>query len=179
MLKRLAPIFFLFFILLTIGGYYPLFKIEQWQLHEKVKSLIKNDISESKLHLLDFTEGENIDWENKGEELCYKNNMYDVVKSKKENGHTLFYCLTDNEETELFSQLDQMAQKENSTPASNGKNTINLVKNMLSLSYVAAENISIPYLHTNALNRSAAHLFNYSAGFSETAKQPPKGARLV
>lgn len=105
-----------FIMLLNAIGYYPLFKIKQWQVHEEMKSLIRSSLPDDKLKCVTVSVNEEykIHWEWEWEdeqEFTYEGNLYDVIRTSMEGNTTHYYCIQDTQETNLFAQLDQEVER--------------------------------------------------------------------
>jgi hypothetical protein len=111
------PLLLSFTLLLNAIGYYPLFKIRQWQVHEEMKTQIRSALTKDQLQCLAFnTENQqNIHWEWDWEgqkEFTYQGKRYDVVRTNTVNKTTYYYCIQDTQEEQLFAQLDEEVERE-------------------------------------------------------------------
>ena len=43
-------------------------------------------------------------------EISYAGKMYDIVKTEKKDGHTLYYVISDNKEDELLNSISELAK---------------------------------------------------------------------
>lgn len=96
-------------------GYYPLFKIKQWQIRTEMKAAIKNSLSNEHLKCITVTSSNSNDlvWEEYDErEFTYQHNKYDVVRVEKSAGATSYYCIQDTQETKLFAELDEDVKRQ-------------------------------------------------------------------
>ena len=105
MRKTLAVIVTLVF-LFNLGGYYFWFGFRQYCIRKEIKQQIRNGLGEDELTVIIF-EGKNgagLDWIRPGKEFNFKGKMYDVVKSKVNNGKTFYFCINDKKEKKLIDQ---------------------------------------------------------------------------
>jgi hypothetical protein len=51
-------------------------------------------------------------WIEKNKEFRYENNMYDVIKIKRRNDTTFYYCFNDTRERNLISYLKELVQEQ-------------------------------------------------------------------
>jgi hypothetical protein len=63
-----------------------------------------------------------IRWIRENKEFIYNQEMYDVVKTKTENGTVYYYCINDSKEKQLISDFDKLSKKK--TDASKSKSLI-------------------------------------------------------
>jgi len=106
---KIIALFLLLGIYLYITvGYTCSFFILRYKLKKEIKKLIKSSLSEKDLEVIRInkTELQNIKWKERGKEFVYKNNMYDIVKIENRGDCTVYYCINDKKEKELFSDLD-------------------------------------------------------------------------
>jgi hypothetical protein len=107
-----------------------IFKIQQYQIRKEIKHLIKLGVPDNQLvHISISTKNKSqLEWKH-SKEFRYKGNMYDVVKIEIVNDSTTLYqCVSDQQETILFANLDEQVKK-NMDSKNNGSNPIkNLFK---------------------------------------------------
>lgn len=120
-MKRLYAIFFLAIFGLSQYGHLALFKIIQHDIKKEIRTKIKNGIDSEYLFLIKLPvkkcKNDNPDLKWKGDdELWYKDNLYDVVKSHVKNDTLNVYCVNDKMEEELLASLGKVlnnSQKHN------------------------------------------------------------------
>lgn len=129
-LKKTLAILTLFLFAFNAGGYLFVFKIKQYQLKKEIKQQIKAGISEEVLTLitLDSETSSTIVWKDE-HEFILKGQMYDVVRKGTDNkGNALLYCITDTQETLLFAELNNLANKKQSEKTKSAyKQIVNLI----------------------------------------------------
>lgn len=113
-MKKLLSIVLLAVLLYHIGGIFVVFKFQQNAIRKEIKTAIKQGVPKEELHLLTFTAAnyQELEWHNH-KEFRYRGVMYDIVR--KTINHTTsvtFECVSDTDETELFKDLDQLADQE-------------------------------------------------------------------
>lgn len=104
-------------VLLSATGPMLFFKVKQLQVRHEIKQKIKAGVDEKDLHLIKIPlvlekERNDIFKRIDSKEFRYKGNMYDIVKQEKHESETWYYCIADEEEEELFAQLDELVEKE-------------------------------------------------------------------
>ena len=134
-MKRIISIIFLFLLVMKIGGYFAFLTIQQIIFREEAKEKILHHLPANKLTKLSFSDQEiqAIDWEETNKEFYYEGNLYDVVKIEFEQKNCIIFCLADENETEIYSELQQMSKAQNDEiPV---KNTMISFLNLLNLKY--------------------------------------------
>lgn len=115
-MKKTLAILTLILFAFNAGGYLFVFKIKQYQIKKEIKQQIKAGISDENLTVIKLTSETRtqMEWKDK-HEFIYKGQMYDVVREAKDiQGNTLLYCITDTQETLLFAELNNLANKKQS-----------------------------------------------------------------
>lgn len=112
-MKKVFPLFFLAIFLFNTAGYYVVFKAQQYQIKNEIASSIKAGIYTSELTTIAIPTNElsSIEWMESGEEMNYKGQLYDVVKSTKTPNSVTYYCINDSKESSLFSCLTDHINK--------------------------------------------------------------------
>lgn len=121
-MKRIAAIFFFFSIFLSQVGYYILTSYQQYQVKKEVKrQLLASSLHESEMDIFVLQEfNDKLQWEEEGREFYFEGEMYDVVRTKEQNGKTVLYCLKDKKEKELLDHLVKLV-KDNRKNSRSGK----------------------------------------------------------
>jgi hypothetical protein len=137
MLKRAIAIAFLIIFTFSMVGFFLVFKIQQYQVRKEIKHLIKNGLPETQLVQININSRNQseLKWEDENE-FRYQGAMYDVVRiEKKDDSTIIYYCVSDEQETILFANLDEQVKK-NMDSKNNGINPIkNLFKILSTLHY--------------------------------------------
>ncbi len=172
-MKKTLTIFLLLIFAYNAGGYLLIFKIQQSRIRKEIKQQLKTGVSDVDLKLIilnDQTENQ-IEWKDENE-FSLHGILYDIVKrTKDENGVSMFYCITDDQETALFAGLNDQVNK-NTDARKNEKNALtNFFKLQSTLS-------SIPEYKANlsALEQKNYALISYfySAPAIDILSPPPK-----
>lgn len=175
MFQRLIALFILFTMLVKIGGYYPIFMVERWHIRKEIKRSIKSSIPEKDLHRISFSKstGE-INWVREGKEFSVNGQMYDIVKSEECLDTIHYYCISDDEETELFAHLDERTKKQmENDPAAARRPVKQLLKIVTSLFYLPVTEQFNGSFSSRFKGHSAYSVF-YPSVYYEKATPPPK-----
>ena len=134
-MKRLISIIFLCLLVMKIGGYFTFLTIQQIIFREEAKEKILQHLPTNKLTKLRFSDHEfhAIDWEETNQEFYYEGNLYDVVRIEFEQKNHIIFCIADENETEIYSELQQMSKAQNDEIPI--KNTVISFLNLLNLKY--------------------------------------------
>ena len=104
-------------MLLQAAGCLFIFKIRQYEIRREIKQRIKAGAPDQELSLIKIPKTleekphpafRRID---EGE-FRYDGNMYDVVRQEAHGDTTWYYCLSDEKETQLFANLDDLVKRE-------------------------------------------------------------------
>ena len=78
------------------------------KVQSDIKKQIKEGVPESELHVISFSKGYSPDWVKPDKEFRLNGRMYDVVRTEEDLSKTTYYCVDDQQETKLFTSLDQL-----------------------------------------------------------------------
>lgn len=94
-------------------------------LHKKsIKKQIRSKLSNAELEAISLTDNYHvIHWLKPEKEFLFNGEMYDVVRSKIENGKIVLYCINDKEEKALVDNYN-LITKHNSSSDKKGKHTV-------------------------------------------------------
>lgn len=104
-------------MLFQAAGYLFVFKIQQYQIRQEIKQQIKAGVPEAELVLLKIPKTleekphptfQRID----KREFRYDGKMYDIVRQEGHGDTTWYYCLSDEKETQLFANLDELVEQD-------------------------------------------------------------------
>ncbi|MCF1715674.1 hypothetical protein L0U88_13635 [Flavihumibacter sp. RY-1] len=129
-MRTITGIFLLIVFSSNITGLLVVFKLQQLQIRREIKRQIKKGVPENELHLITVKQGqeEQLDWQNE-KEFIYKGTFYDVVRKETgAAGTTLYYCINDTQEEELFANLDALIKQYSEKQQSKGKMAKKLLK---------------------------------------------------
>ncbi len=65
-----------------------------------------------------------IEWEEKGKEFWLNGNLYDVVKKLKTAESVTFHCINDNQEKELFANLEELINRQMNSDAQSNNTSL-------------------------------------------------------
>jgi hypothetical protein len=87
-------------------GFFTYFEWKRYQVRKEVKKAIKQSVPESQLTQFHFTNHEvhQLKWV-KSHEFILNGHYFDVIHKVKNNNGYFFKCISDDQETVLFSQL--------------------------------------------------------------------------
>ena len=174
-LKKLVSIFLVFLILYNMLGYIVVFKSYQYAIRKEVKNRIKDAIPENEFTVIRLT---NDDVQNgkKGftkiddKEFSLSGKLYDIVRSQVSGDTTIFYCINDSKEEQLFANLDEHVKRQMDTsgPLRDRANTLlkNLVKQALLYNYSFA--VPESDAHTYSITNT-----NLPEFFNKNVPNPP------
>lgn len=114
----------------------------QLKVRKEIKTILKKTVPEHELHLISFSRKsiKDIDWKKEGKEFRHKGIMYDVVKYKQDSDSVFYYCINDQQETRLFSHLDDLINKQiDDDKSANGRMAKNLFKLFAPFKYISGE----------------------------------------
>lgn len=168
-MKKAFTISLLLFFVLEITGFYPVFKLSQWNLRKEMKSLIKAGVPESELHVLPFSRRDLacLTWEREGKEFRKNGQMFDVVRRVDKKDTVILYCVNDKQESVLFANLDEILSKNAEKNGHHGK-----ISKLLTLTFVVPEKLHAPrqfYVYTSF----PSCIVNSYKSPSEKIKLPP------
>ncbi len=129
-IKKITSILLVLMLLLNSMGYFFIFETARFWIQKDVKKQIKAGVPESELSVISISETDmsqgnsGFRWVKKNKEFVFQNQMYDVVRSDCFNGQYTFYCIHDEQETQLFANLNNMVQRELTTSRIPQKTTL-------------------------------------------------------
>ncbi len=106
-LKKLISILTVIVVLFNAFGNLIVLKSIQYNIYREVRSDYIKNIPDSKLIKITINNNSNQTIQFiESDEFVYNNNMYDVVRKVTKENCTEYYCLNDNKETELYTNLN-------------------------------------------------------------------------
>ncbi len=108
-MRKAASLFLLCIFLFNTVGYYIAFMAVQYEVKTEMESKIRSGVNTDGLTMIAINKKDlsNIEWTERNEEMRYKGELYDVVKSAETNASVTFYCINDSKENTLFTTLDE------------------------------------------------------------------------
>jgi hypothetical protein len=109
MYRRSLAFFLLLVLLLPLAGSFFLFQYRQIAIKKELKRKIKQGLPDSELISMVLTpeilNSKSFEWHN-SHEFRLNGRMYDIIKTNKKGNQTEYKVVWDNDESELFSQLE-------------------------------------------------------------------------
>jgi hypothetical protein len=122
LLKKLALISFLIIIFLSQCGYYCFCAFQVFQAKEAAREQRLKEIPENLLTKIRIIDNDRtIQWEEEGKEFQVDGEMYDVVKTKFEDGIQYMFCLADKKEDLVLAALEKLIRSNADNAAHQGK----------------------------------------------------------
>jgi hypothetical protein len=153
-------------LLLQSAGPMFLLQLQQKQVRREMKRLIRAGLPEEKLRRFEFVAhdrllgGERVEWI-EPHEFRYRGVMYDIARTEHEDGPTVHgrtvhgttvhYCVRDDAETALYTQLDRLAREETNQNPERRRQSTRLMQ-QLQLPALVAESY-IPNAEITAVRR--------------------------
>ena len=116
-MRRFISFLLLVFIFFETAGTLVIFELQRFQIRREVKQHLKAGVEKIDLVLLKIPiileqqPNKNFRRIHKGE-FRYRGRMYDIVRQENHGETTWYYCISDEEETQLYASLDDMVTKE-------------------------------------------------------------------
>jgi hypothetical protein len=98
-------------------AYWGVFLSLKHEIKKEISNYISANVPDEKLCVIVlplksyYSKTSEFKWIEPGKEFCYKNSMYDIVRSRINDNNICFYCINDIKETELFASLYQFIEK--------------------------------------------------------------------
>ncbi len=168
---RLASISVLSILLINIAGYYPVYKIQQWQIRKEIKKKIKASVPEDELYRIKVTKNSTeLEWVREDKEFIYDGKMYDIVRCESSGDSITYFCINDTQEMMLFQKLDELVQKNMDSDSSeepeqnddfgHRRPVKRAAKIFYSLHYLLSENIQFSnYRFSSPLHRDLENFY--------------------
>lgn len=166
----------IFALLFNMSGAYLIFESARFNIRKEVKQRIKAGVPADQLFTLRFrtcdilkgTAG--IQWK-ESNEFSYNGLMYDIVKKNIDGEYTIYECINDKQEDQLFAKLDELVKK----TTSKNKNVPQRTRIMLQLLiHEAMINEQTKYdIDIQSITFSSNNNFLTRAIFDEVPTPPP------
>lgn len=174
--KSSIPFFLAFLFLVQSVGFIAYFHLEKRAIHKAIKLKLKQGVPEDQLIDFVFNDQEikQLIWKKKNE-FVYKDQFYDIVRTRKSaDGKTHFSCVSDNQETELFKQMNQYITKNLADPDSD--NPVSSLFEIVQTPFILPNQPSI-FEKNRPISENIHHNFHYRPFETEWIKntifQPP------
>jgi hypothetical protein len=111
--KKLPAILLVLAVCFNPAAYHLMFRLKQTEIRKQIKMAIKAGVPDEELTVFRLTELNAVDFEwIHSREFRFRGMMYDVVREEAgADGERILHCVTDIQETRLFSRLDETARK--------------------------------------------------------------------
>ena len=125
---------------------------------------------DSHLEIIEYTNA--VKWEEEGKEFRIKDEFYDVICIKKQNGKIFLYCLNDKNEEDLVRNFDKTIKS--AADNEKGKNDKHSFK------FPLPDQLIIYFVSSGPLGNTVLHhYFNYTTTLVSNCREiiipPPRG----
>ncbi len=175
-MKKTFAVFILLIFAFNITGMYIPFYLVRSFIRDEMNERAKEDIKAESLVKFTFSAKEiqeGFTWSRNGREFEFGNKMYDIVKTETSGDKVVYYCLRDNDETNLNNIFNVLVKKDNEK---NTKGNINFTK-VLSKFNLSTNSIIIHSPHPAF--QSARIRYFYQSLHNEVISPPPERFLLV
>jgi len=172
-LKKIIAIACVVMLAFSLGGYYLVIVVQQQRVKQEIKRQIKQGVPESELTKVHVTAETNylLCWKH-DKEFRYKGTMFDVVRTEiREDGSTVYYCITDTQETDLFAQLDRLVQKSMAGKSRGAQPFFNYLKTFTAIPITVTLK---PVDYARKMKEFRKYAWLYQAPWSDIQSPPPK-----
>lgn len=117
MKKALSYSLLLLFVF-NLLAYYPFYLMKRAEIKREMKQYIKSDNYKKQLTVFTFDKKvySLLEWEDRGKEFKYLNNMYDVVSKEMDGEKNItIRCIQDKQEGKLLAFLNKQSQENSSS----------------------------------------------------------------
>ncbi|CAN5570908.1 hypothetical protein BH10BAC1_BH10BAC1_07590 [soil metagenome] len=173
-MKKIAVFSLLAIFIFNTVGYYFVFKLNQSCIKQEVKTHLKHNLSDDKLTIIIVLKSDlkKVEWLEDGKEMRYDNNLYDVVKKTESESSVTFYCIDDDQETQLFADLDNHIQTYITNNSQKDTHSKKLIDHLIKLYF-----IQLPVLKFNKTENEMDYsicLLNYQSKYFQIDSPPPE-----
>jgi len=178
-MKKILSILFLVVFVYNLAGFFIVFKFEQYAVKSDIKSLLRKNIPDSKFEMIRISNAEIISgtsdfrYLDDNNEFFYKGRLYDIARSSNDGTTTVFYCINDKNEEQLFTQLEEHIQRNSDQNIPGKSQTANLLKGMIK-DYILHKS-AVLFSFTNSDVIFCEKQQCLSEQFTSVFTPPPKG----
>jgi hypothetical protein len=153
-------------------GYFFIFKCLQSDIKEQVAQNIQS-LSSNALKIIAFNKKDikKINWIEEKEEMRYDGEMYDVAKTRETSDSIIYYCMSDENEDRLYSELEDHVTNHVILPESNPASK-KITSESINLYFTDEYHFSFD-LTSSSLSHLSIHS-NYLPVYIERDAPPPK-----
>jgi hypothetical protein len=179
MFQRFIYILITLVLVIKIAGFYPLFKIKQWDIRENIEMMIEKHIFNEPLIQISIPSKNvnSLKWEREGKEFWYEGNLYDIVRSEIEGGMTHFYCINDTHETKLNHDFQAFINRESNTSNDSDMSVTDFLKKIVKTYYPSSfksnEDVKWVVLPNKSLDFISYFDF-YKSTYLQSIEPPPE-----
>ena len=152
--KQLLSFLLLALFSFNVIGYYFAFLVLDDANRTEMQTLVSQKTITETL-LIQRSEIQNVVFEEKGKEMQYNGEMYDIKDFSAEGDHFIFHCIHDTKETQLVGGLNAHTNYNSTTAPSSGKkqndSSKNPVKDLFFVSNDLPEKISVHFEFPSAI----------------------------
>ena len=179
MYLRLLFLSVLCLCVLKIAGYLPVFKIEQWLIHEEMEANMKESLENEHLERISISDENQhkLKWERVGKEFWYEGKLYDIVRSDIQEGVTHYYCIDDTAETHLVYQFIKHLKKQTDDSDNEGMSLNDFFKKILKVYFLPPYYPQNPIIVIENVKRNKVltpYINHYASMFYNRIDPPPK-----
>jgi hypothetical protein len=135
-MKKLLSILFLLVFLFNLAGYYIVFTVLQQSARNEMKAFIKKNPQLDELEKIVISDKEMnsasaIKFQDDNNEIVFNDKLYDIVCETRDGENTIFYCINDKNEEQLFAGLNEHIKLNFEENGPLKKQSIELIKNII------------------------------------------------
>jgi hypothetical protein len=153
------------------------FKVQQYSIKQEIKQKLKKGVPKNELFTFTFSEDEieaNKEIEFIEEhEFRYKGKMYDIVYQQRQNGKIIYQCVSDEQETTLFAQLEQLVEEQSKKNQEKNQQLFKLLNFQFIVSNISISKLIFPY------NEFSSNLYHYSIKTCDSKITSPPPQHLI
>jgi len=175
--QRVNSLFLLLLMLFQSMGTLFIFKTQQYQIRKEIKHRIKVGVVEEELVLIEISvtllekPSHTFRWIHE-KEFCYYGHMYDIVRKEKHGDTIIFYCLSDEKETQLFANLNELVKRDmnQNTERKEQRTKLLHLLSSLFLSHYGC----VPFVDTTGEAESTNYFFSLKTWIEPPLTPPPQ-----
>jgi hypothetical protein len=176
-MRNVISILLLVLALFQAAGHLIIFKIQQYEICKEIKRQIKAGVPEEVLVLLKIPRtleaAPNSIFQRIHErEFRYDDKLYDIVRQETHGDTTWYYCLSDEKETQLFANLDELMKRDMNRNAERRQQIGRLLHLLGSLFFNPHDDA--PFIYALEDVESIIYLFNLKTWIDTPPTPPPE-----
>jgi hypothetical protein len=176
MLQRVTAILILVVLLFNITGRHPAFKFKQWRIRKELSARIEKAFHGDDIQIVTVAKNSTaLEWIRTGKEFRYNDKLYDVVRAEQNDSTINYYCISDEDESQLLSHYERFIHEQQSTGATApGKSSLSILKIFFSLFYIPKQELADRL--QNSLSQPQGEFYQcfYYDDFTSITVPPPK-----